>query len=59
MGAKIEIICPRCDKVALKEKREVTRQTKKNNPIFCSKECAIANNIEKRATHSAIEKLVR
>jgi len=52
----VEIICPICDKIASKEKKEVTRQTKKGNPIFCSKECARINCSRKKTIHSEIVK---
>lgn len=56
MSTKIEITCPRCNGKAVKDKKEVTRQTKKGNPVFCSKECAVAHNAEKRTIHVPIEK---
>ena len=56
MRPKIEIICPRCGTTALKDKAEVNRQTKKNNPVFCSKECAHQHVAEKRTIHHTIDK---
>lgn len=56
MRSQIEIICPRCNKLAFKDKSEVIRQNKKGNPIFCSRKCANEHRSEKRTIHHPIEK---
>lgn len=56
MRSKIEIVCPKCEQKTFKDKAEVNRQTKKGNPVFCSKLCASKYLSEKRTVHKKIEK---
>ncbi len=45
---KVDVLCNWCGKNFSKEKNEFNRQTRKNNPMFCSKDCC-NKNVSKKA----------
>lgn len=58
MAKKItEIICPFCNKNAMKYASEVKRQASKNKKIYCSKQCAINGSKLSRLKYKKYKKI--